>query len=321
MIRWPDWVKHVDRVVEKQGIWIGLCDGDGSPIVDIPRPAGAVDVTQWMAASSLSVTIPKHGSYGPNRVGALLMDEFVWQVDDSGRFIAANGADYCLGFAVPGKDGVRRSAGIITHVTEDEAGEYLTIHAESVQKIWESWPAPSYPLSWWLTQMEDYRTDESGVPYATPRTMSLVEMATVADGYTRRGPAEQTIREIVQESLDVVGSTQRDPDGTLWVDDPYVVMEVDSRFNTDSPEVLIRVNDGTLWEVLSGPAQAAGVLLGARVWWPGDPGFYLYEPVSSLADPDEVNLRTHIRMPHWDDSFQHAMVLLTAKQMKTGGES
>lgn len=314
-VDWESWAKHVNYVVATDGYWIGLCDGDGSPVMDLPALVSGQEAAQWMSAPDIAVTIPRAGLVAESQAADLLVKRFVDNLDSSGRFQAADDEDWVLGLAVRGPaGGVRRTACVITHATQDETGDLVTIHAENIMKVWETWPCPSWPLSWWETNMSEFTTDESQIPYTTPRMMTLVEMATVIDGYARRGPAESTIREIVQESLDVAARTQPVVGGGVWLDDPYHV--VDCRDNgRESPEVIIRLDDSTLWETLAARAQQAGVLLGARVWWPGDPPVRCYAPATSDMTPEQVNLRGPHR-PIEERVFPHAMIVLTVDQME-----
>ncbi|MDK8578916.1 hypothetical protein QP905_11310, partial [Corynebacterium pseudodiphtheriticum] len=77
---------------------------------------------------------------------------------------------------------------------------------------------------------------------ATPRRLAKIQFATKSVFAWKQGRAGFVVRRLAQESLDAVGFSQADPDGTQWVDDPFHVVEVPEVDN--SPEISLEARDG-----------------------------------------------------------------------------
>ena len=323
MTDFVSWNRTVDWIINTQGRWYGIGTGDGEPIMTLPEPLEPSSAPKvWMSMQDIKVTIPTQGEHGPHATVDRLITQHLTRVD-GGLFVPATDEELTLMVADRGRNGtVVRRAGVISHAVghdPDDAGMpvSMTIHAADLMEVWHTWPCPSFPLSWWMTTMREYTTDESGVAYTTPRQLALVEMATTADGYTKYGPAETVIRELIQQSLDAVASTTTDPDGTLWVDNPFHVVDLAPTGNP-SKGIYIEVRDGTLWETISPQAQNAGVLLGYRVWWPGDPPVRSWQLANSTMTPEQVDLTPEVGLPYRqvvDQTFEHPMIVLTADQI------
>lgn len=324
MTDWQSWNRHVDYIIDTQGAWYGIGDGDGAPLLTLPGPLEESAPKVWMSREDMTITIPAAGEHGLHVVAGRLVSPRLIKIGPDGRMIPATDEELTFLTADRGPNGtVIRRGGVISHADADDpsntgAPETITIYALDLMDVWHSWPAPSWPLSWWETTIRDYTTDESGVDYTTARHMGLVEMATRADGYTKFGPAETVIRELVQESLDAAAKTQTDPDGTPWVDRPHHIIDL-VETGRDSPDVYIEVRDEYLWDTVSTQASNAGVLLGYRLWWPGDPPIRSYELAHSDMSVEQVNLSPPDgSQPHRqvvEQTFDRPMVVLTANQL------
>ncbi|QQB45364.1 hypothetical protein I6I10_07415 [Corynebacterium glucuronolyticum] len=322
MTDWESWQKHVRRVVEQKRAWYGIGDGDGTPVATLPTPVSKETPEQWMEASDLSLTIPARHSDGiPTGLCKGLVTDNLRLVDPSGQIPLATG-DFTLLFAMMGENGIlERRGGVITHVDGDDpdgTGQptELVLHALSVSDVWNTIPAPSWPASWWAATPYEVTTDESGLSFGQPWTMAKIEMSTRATFTLKQGRAGFVIRRLAQESLDAAMFTQLDPDGTRWVDDPYHVVEVPAEDNT--PEVSFTVADGSLWDTVAGVAKNAGVILGARMWWPGDPPVRCWTPASSSMSPAQVDISPSEGEPYRtvsERTFPHAMTVLTVKEV------
>nr|DAK87429.1 MAG TPA: hypothetical protein [Caudoviricetes sp.] len=322
MTDWDSWRKHVDWVVETRGRWYGLGDGDGAPLVDLSEPLEAVLPEQWAASEDLSVTVAGVEPGGRmNRVAELLVAGVLDDVDESGRPRPAQGT-YTLLVALRGPGGgVVRRGGVVTHVEASDADndgvpERLVIHALNAADVWRTVPAVSWPAAWWKAEPYEVTTDESGVEYGRPWSLAKVELASRTFFTVKNGPAGFVIRRLAQESLDAAMASQRDPDGTWWVDDPFHVVEVPE--HDSSPEVSLEARDGMLWDTVSGQAQNAGLLLGARLWWPGDPPVRCWSPVKKGMDPAEVDISPsegESKRTLSERSFPHVMVVLTVTEV------
>ena len=277
---------------------------------------------QWMDSADLQVTFPAREPDGSvSRAAELLVMDALDEFDPSGRLPTAEG-DYMLLAAFPGPGGhVVRRGGAIVHATandEDNDGipSEITIHALNCMDVWQTIPAVSWPVSWWKARPYEVKTDESGIKYAQPRHLARVEMATRSMFTWKNGPAAFVIRRLAQESLDASMASQSDPDGPRWVDDPYHVVELPAVDN--SPEISLEARDGFLWETVSEQAENAGVILGAYLWWPGDPPVRCWSQARSDMNPRDVDITPSegksSRHPV-ELEFPHAMVVMTVKEV------
>lgn len=321
MTDWQSWQKHVDYVVATRGRWFGIGNGDGAPIMTLPDPAGITAPDQWAESEDLSFTMPAlTSSYTSHRATDMLINSAIGLFSRDGRLATAID-DLTLLAAFPGPDGtVQRCGGVITHadgIDEDNDGlaSEITISATNIMDIWKTTVAASWPAAWWNARPHDRTEDEAGITYNETWKIARIELATRTTFVWKNGPAGFVIRRLAQESLDVTMATQTDPDGTIWVDDPFHVVEVPE--NDTSPHISLEARDDMLWETVIDQAQNAGILLGARLWWPGDAPIRTWKPVTSTATPAEVDItpsqeQTH--RPVGEHTFPHAMVVLTAKE-------
>lgn len=322
MVDWQSWKKHVDHVVKTQGRWFGIGDGDGTPLFTLPSPIDQQTPEQWMESADLTVSFPARDEDGSvARVAELLVTGAVRDFDPSGRLPVADG-DYTLLAAFPGVDGqVARRGGVITHCTGEDSDNdgvpaTVTVHALNCMDVWHTIPAVSWPSAWWAAKPYEQTTDLSGVPFKTPRLMAKVELSNRAFFTWKNGKAGFVIRRLAQESLDAAMMTQQDPDGTRWVDDPFHVVEVPEVDNT--PIVSLEARDGFLWETVAEQAKNAGVILGARIWWPGDAPVRCWNQAKSTMKPAEVDIspsRGESKRTLSYRSFPHAMTVLTVKEV------
>ena len=319
---WASWHKHVTRVVEQQGQWWGLGDGDGAPLLSLPVPLSSDTPEQWMSAEDIEVQFAAiDSSGGVNRLTQLLIMDGLTGFDVSGQLKPAE-KDYTLLTAWRGSDGsIVRRGGLITHTDcedtdNDGTPSVTTVHALNLMDAWNTVPAVSWPVAWWKATPYPRREDEAGLPYGRPWDMARVELATRATFRWKTGKAGFVIRRLAQESLDAVMFTQRDPGGSRWVDDPYHVVEV-PEIDTSS-EISLQAADEMLWDTVVAQAKNAGLVLGARLWWPGDPPVRCWSPVNSSMKPEQVDISPSQgpsqRILGYR-SFPHAMVVLTVKEV------
>lgn len=259
MVNWGSWRAHADVVVEQFGQWIGLCDGDGVPLFDLP-PASSLSATATRQdLGEVQVTVPLAPDHP---LVSYLVDKL--QIDEQGGLIPVTGEEFML---VVARKGTRKGY-IVSHMSlpadADNAPSQLTIYGADVVSILSLWPCMSHWGSWVDSKFTTLNKD-MGATYDTPRQIAAVEMATTADGYTegrlRRGGAEKVIKELIQQSLDVGY-------GLLGVDPALVVDWVESGVTTD--EVLIQVVDEPVWDTIAEPALNSGLTVTASLWWPGD---------------------------------------------------
>ena len=321
---WDAWQKHVDYVVRERGQWWGLGDADGNPLMTLPDATtdGVTAPEQWMDSPDVSFTMPAMTPAGEQqRAYQLLIANELDHIDASGR-LEVNPTLYTLLAAWRGKDGeiVRRGGVIITASAEDPDNDGLpqtmTISALNAADVWNTIFAVSWPAAWWAAKPYDKTTDESQLPYSRAWSMARIEMAGQAMFRWKEGKAGFVIRRLAQESLDAMMMTQQDPDGTRWVDDQFHVVEVPEADTT--PVISLDAADGSLWDTVAAQARNAGVILGARVWWPGDKPVRCWNPATSSMTPQQVDISpsqgTSQRTLAYR-TFPHAMIVLTVKEV------
>ena len=147
--------------------------------------------------------------------------------------------------------------------------------------------------------------------------MARVEMATRTMFTFKHGPAGFIIRRLAQESLDAAMMTQQDPDGVRWIDDPRHVVEVPEE--DTSPVISLEAREGSLWDTVAGQAQNAGLILGARLWWPGDPAVRSWELANSSMEPWQVDITPSEGEPYRqvvEQEFPSPMIVLEVKEAR-----
>lgn len=276
-----DWVahrKHREHVAKTTGQWVGLLDSDGVPLIDLPPVVSMVAPEARNSPSSLELTIVCRSNQGivhpivdeliAEKLGALDNEGQLVPVNDKTRFIAIERA------------GIRRVYWVTHSVArgESDAPATLTVHGVDLLKMLSWFPAMSAPLSWKYAFRRFTRDwvgpENTTVQFSKPRDLAGMQMVTAADGATLEGPAEETIRRLISESLvaafRVAGITDDLP------------IQVNPRTSgVPSPRILLRPTDGPLWEEIAQPAAAAGVHVSAVMWWPHDapiPGLALTQP-------------------------------------------
>lgn len=160
----------------------------------------------------------------------------------------------------------------------------MEIQAADMLTLIDGIPLWSYPRSLrgqWAEIDRDYAAG-----WKEKRQIQNVHFAAQADGFVLSGDAEPTIRRAIVESLDATWKAIGRSD-----DPPVVVSSKES--GNPSPKVMIRPDDGFLWQTLAPIAAMAGTTISATMWWPGDPkvpGHDLTKPtiVVEVDQPKEV---------------------------------
>lgn len=322
MVDWDSWNAHVNHVIDTHGRWVGIGDGDGVPLFDLPELIEISAPDQWMGSEDVSVTIPANGDdVLPHRATQLLLLDGLVAFDPSGQLSPAE-TEYTLIMAMRGDNGeVERRGGLITHATGTDpdtvgAPTQLTINALNFMDAWNTIPAVSWPNAWWNATPYAKTSDESGLEYLKPWDMAQVELATRTTFTYKNGQAGFVIRRLAQESLDAVMMAQQDPNGTRWIDDPFHIVEVPATDTT--PVISLEARDATLWDTVQAQAQNAGVILGAHLWWPGDNPIRSWQVATSTMTPAQVDITPSTGEPYRrivEQTFIHPMIVLTAKEV------
>lgn len=268
MIDWTGHRRHREQTIADTGQWVGLLDADGNPLMDLPPVVSMVAPEARNDPGSLELTVlcrSRRGIIHPvvtelvaEQLGVLSPEGRLVPVADQTRFVAIERA------------GVPRRVYWVTHTVargDADAPATLTLHGVGLTKLLSRFPAMSAPATW-QQSFKRFERDWVGpenttLVFSTPRQLAGMKMVTVADGATLDGPAEATIRRLIAESLDaafrVAGITKDLP-----------IQVATTPTGRPSPRILLRPTDGPLLEEIAQPAAAAGVIITARMWWPGD---------------------------------------------------
>lgn len=273
-----DWVGHKlhrEQVMEDHVTWCGLLDNNMEPLMDsapiIPGTLVASGMRNSPTDFSVQVQVRSARGVTHPMVDDLVADG-LGDLDAQGRLVTI--VDESRFFAVQ-RVGMPRRVYKIRYVIArgGAAGPTtLEIHASDELSLLNdhvAWSVPTSVTGGWDRLDRDWATT-----WKRDRDMQNLLMAVQADGFSVTGPAEQTIRRVLHESL-TTGFHATNVDENL----PWVVSHLGS--DRESPELILRPTDGPLWDTVSAAAMASGVTVSVRAWWPGDdqpPGHVLTLP-------------------------------------------
>lgn len=267
-INYADHKKHREYVAKNQGIWVGLLDEDGVPLMDLPTPERYSAQLIRNSVGSCNATIPAQNAEGITipAVSELIADN-LGIIDDEGLLIPSNDETRFLCFERP--NGVRETF-LITHCkasgVDAKKPSTLEIYGAGLLSYLDGIPAWSAPTHAKAGEWKDITRDwvgpeDTDIVFDEPVTIKGNYHALRADGVTLSGKANEIIKEIIDNSLEVIY------DITGIEDNPIITNLVGK---TESPTVLIRQNDESIWKTVIDVATSAGVQLSARLWLPGD---------------------------------------------------
>lgn len=301
------WRTHIDQVVSDEGQWVGLLNEDGAPFLEFPALVSMNAPKTRLAPASVEATVSV--ADGGRRVLEELVGDGLGRLDAVTRRLAPNdGPTRLLCVVRPGE----RRVFTVTHsvVEGGVVPSTMTVHGVDLLDGLAWWPCPSIPRVWlkhdvmeWHpgkgggtyvhksipTEFVEWITDASGVPYKTKRRMAQVEMGREADGYTKKGPARTVVRTLIQDSFDAVNRL-------FGWGVPHAVVDFEQSVD-ESPEVLIRGDDSSVWDTVSDPALQSGVNVMVDLWWPGDAPV-----VVRVSEPWAGSVRTAAKT--WDVPMQ-----------------
>ena len=273
---WVGWRDHIDRVVDTDGEWVGILNGEGEPLWELE--AYAYDVSSRnLDVTDGTLTVPvvtKDGDYHP-LVTAFFGDGF--GTNSASILQPGENLGYMLCVQHPG--GVEgRMVSTISYPTLEPGpdGEPATLTFQTMELLGELnfRLAASIPETWGAQPFKRWERDQGKV-YKVARDLSPLEIATTSWVLTTApkqtdtvnvkhnlsGPAVERISDVIQKSLDAADKL----DGTTG--DPAFVV---SPGGGTSPRVRIARRDEPVWGTVAETARLAGVSLSARLWWPGD---------------------------------------------------
>lgn len=267
-INWAAHRLHRHQVAQDQGQWVGLLNENAEPLFDTP-PMTNLQAPQFRnAPGSMRATFITQSPRGiVHPIVDELIGEGLGQIDAEGALQLSSNNTRFLAIE---RQGEARRVYRISHAVVSGLGDapsILEVHGSGLLTMLSLFSAMSAPTTWgeeWTTFTRDWVGPEGQeITFEHPRDLMGMKMVTVADGATIEGPAEATIRRLISESLEAsfrVAGVADDP--------PVVVSPTGS--GAPSPHVLIRPTDQILWEEVAPVAAAAGVVISASMWWPGD---------------------------------------------------
>lgn len=265
--QWAGRHAEIDRTVADFGQCLILTDGNFEPICQLPPVIEGTGGDLRFDTAELSVTVPALTTAGvPHAAVDALVDEGFGRQDETSRLVPVADASRFVVVQRTGGEPARLAYKIVFPRLLIEQGEtsQLRIEGVSLVDMLRQWPCPSVPILWGHEPIRDWREDAGG-KYDRIYHYGPIEMATVARGYTAHGPAVDTIRTVIQESLDAGNRAQG------WMR-PHMVVDFTPE-TVASPTVAIRRQDASVWDTVCGPARLAGVHIRVGMWWPGDTPF------------------------------------------------
>lgn len=263
MVDWVAHKKHRDQIIADQGWYIGMLDENGEPFSWGMPPIVEMNAPETRhEPSSLSMTLRLKDRNGVLHPAANDLIAEGLDVDDEGALVPVLDRTRMVVIEIPGgKPESRRAFKVVSSTPQGEAEPaVMPLDGTDVLDMLNGIPAPSITSSWtgqWIQADRDW-----AVQWSKTREIQDLRLSSVADGFTDSGPAEATIRTLIINSLNAAFRA-------INVTDPPIV--VDRRATgRPSPRVMIRKTDDYIWPTISAHAAAAGVVVSARLWLPGD---------------------------------------------------
>ena len=270
-VDWAKFAAHRKAVVESTGQYLGLLDENGHPLCNLPAPSEMQAPRERNAVSSLQVTFPVSAmDSGVHPAARFLVDDTIG-VEPSGAIAPTPKTRFVL-VERPGSSWCYRVAQRMATGPSDRLRE-ITVHGVDVLSFLQQLPCPSQPAKWAHTTFHTFErdwlaaTDESA-RFKTPRDIAEVDFYdSFLSDQVIAGPADEAIGRVIQESVDAVTKLAGlDPS-------PFTVTVTPTDDKAD--EVLIKSDDGFIWDVVMPRATAAGVAITASMVFPEATG----EPV------------------------------------------
>lgn len=265
MTDWEQHKLHREEVIRTQGRWIGLLDGNGHPICDLPpNPLELEAPQQRMAIASMRMKINVGSRWGAKHPALRALIDDTLGATESGAVEPTAKTRFV---AIETSEGLRQAWRIGQRGTPHLA-DTLTIHAVDILQYLQQIPSVSQPAKWnqqggWFTAEQDWvATADHARKFDTPREVREIDFSSsyLADNVLE-GPADVVIHQALNESLQAVfaGIERRQ------------AIQVEAITPTPGvPRITYKPSDGWLWSELAPRASAAGIDLAASMWLPGD---------------------------------------------------
>lgn len=269
-----DWIlfhKTKQKKLEQWGKAVYLLDGNGQPICEI---AEYTDLSAPQAdgeISSLKMSIPVRNFHGHHPVVDELIADNLGQQDEEGRLSIVKRSTRMI--YIEDADGMRFCYRI-THCVASGGHDYptqLEINGVDTVAVLSRLPAFSVRLSIkgeWKTLENDY-----GAKFKKNRDIQTFQVAKVADGFTKKGKADETIHLVIEQSLEALYKAFGITDEN---EKPYSVELEHS--GIESPNVLIVLNDDDILSTVKKTAESAGVGIRSSFIFPYEEGTTITKP-------------------------------------------
>ncbi|MCK7661964.1 hypothetical protein [Corynebacterium antarcticum] len=274
-IDWEAHARHRAQVIADEGQWIGLADEDLVPLWDFP-PTIKLDAPEILnQPADMQLTCRVAGRLAARHpVAEELIADLSDFVETDGLLKPVSGRTRIV--VVERAGGYRRGYKVtFTHGTGDIDGiTTIDVHGIGVLDYLRAYPCPSRPESWKDTNIAPL---DHGIVTSWTKTRDVggILLAGEAPSPEYVGPAAEKIPRLIYDSLDAVYHATGHAAAKSW---PIVVA---SPRPGPGHTVYMVPDDRSIWDVVAPYADAAGIALTARIWWPGD-------PKPDIIDPDKT---------------------------------
>lgn len=261
---WDAHKLHRERRIASDGQWVGLLDAEGTPIMDLPPIIEMKAPETRNAPESFEATVLIRSADGTiHRIADELIATGLSSFTD-GKFTTANQETRLIALERAGLP--RRLYRVaFCQARGGVAGpDTLTIHGVDGLGILNQYVAWSHPRS--IKDQVPFDLldrDWTGKEFEKQRRMKDVKLAAVADGFIVEGAGDVVIWGLIRDSL-AAAYRAFNP----WRYDPIIMGEIPT--GVHAPNIMIRPQDGPLWDTIAPAATQAGVNVTCRLWLPGD---------------------------------------------------
>lgn len=271
---WQKFNAHRKEVVDTTGQWVGLLDGSGEFICDLPPVVSmsAPSVRGDSGSLELTIPVPPGGAFS-DRVVAELAGVFAFgtSTDSQGRTQLSDAATRFIAIERAGLRLVYRVE--FVQLVGGDQPTMMTIHGTGLMKILARFPSVSNHESWpdstrgWPMAKEEFpAVDGVPVPFKKPRLIYPVKFDNNPAESLVMGAAVDVIADHLSRSFITVFRAIGFRSGV----EPFVVERIPS--DIPSPELVLKVTDKYLWDDVMPAANETGVIIRAHMRFPGDLG-------------------------------------------------
>lgn len=261
--QWLEHQKHRQWWVDEHGMWVGLVDEHGEPMLTCPLPVEFHAPATRGAPVSGRFLLPVAAAGGVHPVADELIADF--GRTEQGALVPSAGATRYVVAEFAG--GVRRCYRV-THAVARGVGDapsLVEVHGVDgltmLNRLIAFSSPPRVSSNFQRFTRDWVGNTTQGDLYGTPRWLADWKMSTVADGATLTGDAVAVLRQIIASSVATAFKVWGKPQ--TWV-------VSDRSTGKPSPYVAYVADDAPLWDSVGALALQAGVDVSMGLWWPGD---------------------------------------------------